>query len=61
MYRTNAQSRALEESFMRYGIQYRLVGGTRFYARREVKDIVATCGWCTILRLGEPASGDQRA
>ncbi len=41
MYRTNAQSRVLEESFMRYGIPYRLVGGTRFYERREVKDVVA--------------------
>ncbi len=41
MYRTNAQSRVLEESFLRYGISYRLVGGTRFYERREVKDIVA--------------------
>ena len=41
MYRTNAQSRVLEESFLRYGIQYRLVGGTRFYERREVKDVVA--------------------
>ena len=41
MYRTNAQSRVLEESFMRYGISYRLVGGTRFYERREVKDVVA--------------------
>ena len=40
MYRTNLQSRVLEESFLRYGIQYRLVGGTRFYERREVKDIV---------------------
>jgi len=41
MYRTNAQSRALEEAFMRYGMPYRLVGGTRFYERREVKDIIA--------------------
>ena len=41
MYRTNAQSRVLEESFNRYAIPYRLVGGTRFYERREVKDIVA--------------------
>jgi DNA helicase-2/ATP-dependent DNA helicase PcrA len=41
MYRTNAQSRALEEAFMREQIQYRLVGGTRFYERREVKDIIA--------------------
>jgi len=41
MYRTNAQSRALEEAFMRYGMPYRLVAGTRFYERREVKDILA--------------------
>jgi DNA helicase-2/ATP-dependent DNA helicase PcrA len=41
MYRTNAQSRALEEEFVRYGLPYRLVGGTRFYERREVKDAVA--------------------
>jgi DNA helicase-2/ATP-dependent DNA helicase PcrA len=41
MYRTNAQSRALEEAFIRYGTPYRLVAGTRFYHRREVKDIVA--------------------
>ena len=41
MYRTNAQSRALEEAFVRYGFPYRLVGATRFYERREVKDIVA--------------------
>ncbi len=41
MYRTNAQSRALEETFVRYGFPYRLVGATRFYERREVKDIIA--------------------
>ncbi|MFC1875578.1 ATP-dependent helicase [Chloroflexota bacterium] len=41
MYRTNAQSRALEEAFIRYGTPYRLVAGTRFYERREVKDIIA--------------------
>ncbi|MFC2035703.1 ATP-dependent helicase [Chloroflexota bacterium] len=41
MYRTNAQSRALEEAFIRYGMPYRLVAGTRFYERREVKDIIA--------------------
>jgi len=41
MYRVNAQSRALEEAFMRYGISYKLVGGTRFYQRREIKDIIA--------------------
>ena len=41
MYRMNAQSRAIEELFLRYGIRYQLVGGTRFYARREVKDALA--------------------
>ena len=41
MYRTNAQSRAIEEAFMRLGIPYALVGGVRFYERREVKDVVA--------------------
>ncbi len=41
MYRMNAQSRAIEESFLRYGIRYQLVGGTRFYSRREVKDALA--------------------
>jgi len=41
MYRTNAQSRALEESLVRYNIPYRLIGATRFYTRREIKDILA--------------------
>jgi len=41
MYRVNAQSRVLEETFMRYGVPYKLVGGTRFYQRREVKDVIA--------------------
>ena len=41
MYRTNAQSRALEEAFIRYGVPYKLVAGTRFYERREIKDIIA--------------------
>jgi DNA helicase-2/ATP-dependent DNA helicase PcrA len=41
LYRTNAQSRAIEEAFLRYGLRYQLVGGTRFYQRREVKDALA--------------------
>jgi len=41
MYRTNAQSRALEEAFVRYGFPYQVVGATRFYERREVKDIIS--------------------
>jgi DNA helicase-2/ATP-dependent DNA helicase PcrA len=40
-YRVNAQSRVLEEAFMRFGIPYQLVGGVRFYERREVKDALA--------------------
>jgi DNA helicase-2/ATP-dependent DNA helicase PcrA len=41
LYRTNAQSRVIEESFLQEGIPYVLVGGTRFYERREIKDILA--------------------
>ncbi|MFN9660313.1 MAG: UvrD-helicase domain-containing protein [Cyanobacteriota bacterium] len=41
LYRTNAQSRALEEALVRWGIPYLVVGGLRFYDRREIKDIVA--------------------
>ena len=41
MYRTNAQIRALEEAFIRYGTPYKLVAGTRFYERKEVKDVIA--------------------
>ncbi|TLN26609.1 DNA helicase UvrD [bacterium] len=41
MYRTNAQSRLLEEAFLRAGLPYRLVGAQRFYGRREVKDMIA--------------------
>lgn len=41
MYRTNAQSRVLEEAFIRYGLPYRLAAGTRFYERREIRDILA--------------------
>ncbi len=41
LYRTNAQSRAIEESFISAGIPYRIVGGVRFYDRREIKDALA--------------------
>ncbi len=52
MYRTNSQSRALEEAFVRYNVAYQLVGGIRFYERREVKDVLA------FLRLlGNPFDG----
>ncbi|HEX9563926.1 MAG TPA: UvrD-helicase domain-containing protein, partial [Gemmatimonadaceae bacterium] len=41
LYRTNSQSRAIEEALRRQGIPYRLVGATRFYDRREVRDLLA--------------------
>ena len=40
-YRTNAQSRVLEDVFMRAGLPYKVVGGVRFYQRREIKDVLA--------------------
>lgn len=41
LYRTNAQSRVIEEVFLHYGIPYVLVGGTRFYERKEIKDVLS--------------------
>ena len=41
LYRTNAQSRALEEVFLERSIPYRIIGGVRFYERREIKDLIA--------------------
>jgi len=41
MYRTNAQSRAVEDALVRLGVPYRLVGATRFYERKEIKDVLA--------------------
>ena len=41
LYRTNAQSRSIEEALVHYGIPYRIVGGQRFYDRKEIKDLIA--------------------
>lgn len=41
LYRTNAQSRVLEEAMLRHGMPYKIVGGIKFYERKEVKDLVA--------------------
>ena len=41
LYRTNVQSRAIEEGFMRMGVPYTMVGGLKFYDRKEIKDIIA--------------------
>ena len=68
LYRTNAQSRAIEEACLRYGIRYQVVGGTRFYSRREVKDALA---YLRVLRsdadsvsfervINVPGAGDRR-
>jgi DNA helicase-2/ATP-dependent DNA helicase PcrA len=53
LYRTNAQSRALEEAFRRGGVPYRIVGGISFFDRREVKDLLA------YLRLVANPADDQ--
>ncbi|MGH2511624.1 MAG: ATP-dependent helicase, partial [Candidatus Limnocylindrales bacterium] len=57
MYRTNAQSRAIEEAFLRYGLRYQLIGGTRFYQRREVKDALA---YLRVLRSDTDAVAFER-
>lgn len=41
LYRTNAQSRLFEEALIRQGVPYKLIGGTKFYERKEVKDVIA--------------------
>ena len=41
LYRTNAQSRSIEDTFIRYGVPYRIIGGVRFYDRKEIKDVIA--------------------
>lgn len=41
LYRTNAQSRIVEEMFLRHSINYRIVGGLKFYQRKEIKDVIA--------------------
>ncbi len=46
LYRTNYQSRAIEEAFLKSGIPYKLVGGFRFYERKEIKDIISYLRFC---------------
>ena len=67
-YRTNAQSRVIEESFVRSGVPYRIVGGTKFYDRREIKDALAylralsnpddEVGWKRIVNVPKRGVGD---
>jgi len=46
LYRTNAQSRVIEETMLRYGMRYKIYGGLRFYSRKEIKDIIAYLRVC---------------
>jgi DNA helicase-2/ATP-dependent DNA helicase PcrA len=59
LYRTNAQSRSIEEACLRYGIRYQVVGGTRFYARREVKDALATCAFSVRMPTRSASNGSS--
>lgn len=53
LYRTNTQARAIEEAFMRKGLQYSVVGGVRFYGRKEIKDLL-----CYLRLLVNPADDE---
>lgn len=65
LYRTNAQSRAIEEAFLKYNIPYQMIGGMRFYERREIKDVLAymrvifnPSDWVSLERISNvPARG----
>ena len=57
-YRTNAQSRVLEESMRRFRLPYVLIGGQRFYERAEVKDLLS---WCRLLCNPQDSAGWERA
>ena len=57
LYRTNAQSRPIEEALVRHGIPYRLVGATRFYERREVRDLIA---YLRLVRNGADRNAFER-
>ncbi|MDO8600779.1 MAG: 3'-5' exonuclease, partial [bacterium] len=46
LYRTNAQSRVIEEALLAHGFPYKIIGGVKFYARKEIKDLVAYLRFC---------------
>lgn len=58
LYRTNAQSRSIEESFIRNGIPYILVGGVKFYERKEIKDVLS---YLRLIQNPEDGVSHQRA
>ena len=57
LYRTNAQSRSIEEAFLHYGIPYKIIGGQRFYDRKEVKDVMSYLRF--IFQPGDRVSFDR--
>ena len=57
LYRTNAQSRAIEETFLRSGIPYKIIGGIKFYQRKEIKDMLAWLRLC--LNEGDNMARDR--
>ena len=57
LYRTNAQSRSFEEAMVQRGLPYRVIGGFRFYERKEIKDLLPIYGWSTIRRTGSAWPG----
>ena len=61
LYRTNAQSRAIEDALMRDGIPYRIIGGVRFYERKEIKDalVVSASRHQSARRCELPAGGER--
>ena len=69
LYRTNAQSRSLEEAFIKSNIPYRIYGGLKFYARKEIKDVVAflrvihnpkdSVSWERIINVPPKGIGDK--
>jgi DNA helicase II / ATP-dependent DNA helicase PcrA len=71
LYRTNAQSRNIEESFIKNNIPYKIVGGVRFYSRKEIKDVVSylrvvhnpkdTVSWQRIINVPPRGIGDKGA
>jgi len=58
LYRINAQSRVFEEAFMRLGIPYKIYGGLKFYARKEIKDVIA---WLRLIQNSDDDISFRRA
>ena len=59
LYRTNSQSRLVEEALRRYNISYTMVGGFSFYERAEIKDLLSTCAWSATRTTPWPCSASS--